>query len=162
MTAGRRGGEGSRGRTLISRVVVAAALAGSMSSRVAAQDTAIVIRPIPSAADTIQAGLPAEVVRQVVAFYNDSTTLRFHGSLSVPAGAQLRGRVAVFRGTLRVFGRIDGTVMVINGDLIIAAGGTVVGPVTVAGGRIDLRRGGTHQGEATSYDPLASVYRQPT
>ncbi len=133
-----------------------------LASRVAAQDTAIVIRPIPGASDTIQAGLPAEVVRQVVAFYNDSTTLRFSGSVTVPATAQLRGRVAVFRGTLRVFGRVEGAVMVINGDLIVAAGGTVVGPVTVAGGRLEVRPGGTHHGEVTSYDPLAPVYRQPT
>jgi hypothetical protein len=126
------------------------------------QDTAIVIRPIPSDADTVQVGLAPEIVRSVVAFYNDSTTLRFQGSLTVPAGSQLQGRVAVFRGTLRVFGRIDGAVTVINGDLIIAEGGTVVGPVTVAGGRLDVRRGGSHQGEAASYDPLAPVYRQPT
>jgi hypothetical protein len=125
------------------------------------QDTAIVIRPIPSEADTAQAGLPSELVRQLVAFYNDSTTLRFSGSLTVPATAQMRGRVAVFRGTLRVFGRIDGAVMVINGDLIVGAGGTVVGPVTVAGGRVEVRAGGTRQGEMAGYDPLAPVYRQP-
>lgn len=144
---------------------IAAAVALMLgAARVAgAQDTAIVIRPVPVGEDTTeQVGLPAEIVRELVARYNDSTTLRFNGSFTLTAGARLEGRVAVFRGTLRVAGRIDGAVTVINGDLIIAPGGMVVGPVTVAGGRVDVRRGGTLLGEPTTYDALAPVYRLPT
>lgn len=131
--------------------------------RLHGQDTAIVIRPVPSEADTVgPTALPIELVRQVIARYNDSTAIRFNGSVNLPAGSRLEGQVAVFRGTIRVFGRVDGPVTVINGDLVIAAGGIVVGPVIVVGGRVDVRRGGTLRGEQASYDPLAPVFRLPT
>lgn len=149
-----------RRRLLRTGVALAAVLLGA--GRLAAQDTAIVIRPLPIEADTVeQVGLPTELVQQLIAVYNDSTTLRFAGSVTVPATARLEGRIAVFRGTMRVYGRITGSVTVINGDLIIAAGGSVQGPVTVVGGRVDVRRGGSYQGDQTSYDALAPVFRLP-
>ena len=128
--------------------------------RLAAQDTVVVIRP--NAPDTTTEGtVPPEVIRQLITGYNDSLTTRIAGSFAVPAGSAITGRVAVYRGTLRVLGRIEGPVMVINGDLVIGPGGVVVGPVLVVGGRIDVRPGGRLDGEKTAYDPLAPVYRLP-
>jgi hypothetical protein len=126
----------------------------------AAQDSVVVIRP--TVPDSVPgATLPAEVLGQLIAFYNDSTTTRIAGSFTLPAPARHQGRLAVYRGTLRVLGRIEGAVAVINGDLIIGPGGAVIGPVLVVGGRVEIRQGGTLQGEETSWEPLAPVVRQP-
>jgi hypothetical protein len=151
-------------RAVVRWAVVAALAAGAaLTPRpAAAQDSVIVIRPGPESDSGAVRGLPAEIVQQVISWYNDSTTLRFNGSTVVPATSRLGGRVAVYRGTLRVFGRIDGPVAVINGDLIIATGGVVAGNVLVVGGQVDIRRGGSLVGEQVAYEALAPVYRLPT
>lgn len=143
------------------RALVALALATAGAATASAQDSVVVIRPdLPD--DSLDVGqLAPEVVRQLIAIYNDSLTTRIAGSFTLPAGSSHRGRIAVYRGSLRVLGRIEGAVTVINGDLIVGPGGAVVGPAIVAGGRIDVREGGTHQGEATVYEPIAPVTRMP-
>ena len=143
-------------------LAVAGALAGAGARPALAQDSVIVIRPVAATGDTLGVrGLAPEIVQQVVAWFNDSTTLRFNGSTVVPATSRLVGRVAVHRGTLRVLGQIDGPVTVINGDLIVPAGGAVRGNVLVVGGQIDVRRGGIVEGEQSAFEALAPVYRLP-
>ncbi|MBM4186950.1 MAG: hypothetical protein FJ206_06525 [Gemmatimonadetes bacterium] len=142
---------------------LAAAAVSLSPGGLSGQDSVIVIRPTPATGDTARGpSIAPEVVERVLAWYNDSTTLRFNGSTVVPAGSRLVGRVAVYRGTLRVLGRIEGPVAVINGDLVVGAGGTVVGDVLVVGGVIDVRRGGALEGEVTSYEAAAPVARLPT
>jgi hypothetical protein len=134
------------------------ALAVGRPAGAAAQDT-LVIRPSVDADSALAGSLPPEVVREAIAVFNDSTTTRFTGSITLPANARLAGRIAVFRGNLRVHGRIEGEVTVINGDLIVASGGVVAGDVLVPGGRIEVRPGGTLAGERRSHEGFASVYR---
>ncbi len=141
--------------------VLALLFSGGEGERVWAQDSLVIIRPLPEVDTAVVRSLPSGVVGQVVAVYNDSATTRFGGSFSLPAGARLEGRVAVYRGTLRVNGTIAGAILVINGDLIIGPGGTVLGPVLVTGGRIEVRPGGRLDGERTAYDALAPVFRKP-
>ena len=149
------------GRRRIVGLVAALAWFGLAPAMARAQDSVVVIRP-DQVGDTLsQANLPVDVIRRIIAIYNDSTTTRIAGSFALPAGAHLEGRVAVYRGTLRVYGRIDGAVTVINGDVVVGAGGMIRGPVLVVGGRVDVRRGGGLDGEQTAYDPLAPVFRLP-
>ncbi|MEO8448382.1 MAG: hypothetical protein ABI647_01255 [Gemmatimonadota bacterium] len=125
-----------------------------------AQDSVIVVRPEATAADSAQpGGLPAEVVRELIGFYNDSTATRMVGSFLLPKTASLAGHVAVFRGTLRVYGHIDGPVVVINGDLLVADGGQIIGNALVVGGRIEVRAGGLIAGTRRAYEDPAPLYR---
>ena len=131
------------------------------AGRLGAQDSLVIIRPSAEVDTTVTGVLPGEILKQVVQIYNDSATIRFGGSFTLPRGARLEGRVAVYRGTLRVNGTIAGPVLVINGDMIVGPGGTVLGPVLVTGGRIDVRPGGRLDGERTAYEALAPVFRTP-
>ena len=124
------------------------------------QDSVVVIRPEATAADSAQpGGLAADLVREVIAFYNDPSTTRIAGSFGLPKGTSVTGSVAVFRGTLRVYGHIEGPVVVINGDLLVADGGQIIGNTLVVGGRIEVRAGGLIAGTRRAYDDLAPLYR---
>jgi hypothetical protein len=131
---------------------------GAAATGVEAQDTLVVIRPVaPDTAE--QRGPPLEAVRRALQAYNDSAMTRVVGSFVLPASAQLTGGVAVFRGNFRVFGRLAGPVTVINGDLIVAAGGVVEGDALVVGGQIEVREGGVLRGGRESHDGFAPVVR---
>ena len=119
------------------------------------QDTTIVIHPDSVA---LQArALPRLVSEEVIRFYNDSATTRLVGRTRLPHGNEWRGNVAVRNGPVFVGGRIQGTLVVINGDLEFEAGGTVTGDVIVVGGIVDST-GGTIGGELRQYrEPL--LYR---
>lgn len=58
------------------------------------------------------------------------------GDRAVPAGRTLPGPVAVARGNLDVYGKIDGDAFVIGGDLRVHPGGEVTGHALTAGGRV--------------------------
>ena len=71
------------------------ALFGAGAARASAQDSVIVIRP-KEAGDTLGvSGPPAEVVRELLAIYNDTSTARLAGSFTLPVGARLQGPVAL-------------------------------------------------------------------
>lgn len=129
--------------------------------RVTAQDTLVVIRPVAPPADTVAPEPPADAVWRALAVYNDTGTTRIVGSFTLPAGARFQGRVAVYRGNLRVYGHLTGPVTVINGDLIVASGGVVDGDAFVVGGRVEVRDRGLLTGRRESHDGFAPVVRSP-
>jgi hypothetical protein len=126
----------------------------------AAQDSLIVINPDAPAPDAETGGLPPAVITRLLNAWNDSGTIRLSGNLTLPAGTEISGRVASFRGTLRVAGTITGELTVINGDLVIADGGRVYGNVLVAGGRMTIDSGGVHEGDSEVHWDAAPVTRQ--
>lgn len=138
--------------------LLAAALAG-LPAAAAGQDTLVVIRPVAPPADTAAAEPPAAAVQRAIEVYNDSATTRITGSFTLPAGARLQGRVAVYRGSLRVYGHVTGSVTVINGDLIVASGGVVDGEAFVVGGRIEVRPRGLLTGTQEIHEGFAPVLR---
>ncbi len=124
-----------------------------------AQDSVVVIDP--NAPDSTQrGGLPADVLRDLLAAYNDSTALRFAGDVSVPADGKLAGRVVVYRGTVDVAGEVDGPVTVINGDLRVRSTGRISGPVLVAGGRLTAEEGSRLEAGSRVFWDAAPVYRR--
>jgi hypothetical protein len=150
---------GSVRRVVGLAVFTAAVGLGPVPSATAQDTTVVIIRPtLP--VDTVPSP-PGDVVQRVIATYNDSTTTRLSGSFALPRGARLQGAVALFRGTLRVNGFIQGPVTVINGDLIIGATGTIDGNILIVGGRIEERPGSVHLGRSETYEGLAPVYRGP-
>lgn len=121
----------------------------------ALQDTTIVIHPDSAALEA--RALPRLVAEEVIRFYNDSTTTRLVGRTRLPRGNEWRGNVAVRNGPVFVGGRVQGTLVVINGDLAFEPGGEVTGDVIVVGGVVDSS-GGRIAGEMRQYrEPL--LYR---
>ncbi len=126
-----------------------------------AQDSVVVINPDESGQDSAALGLPPAILNELLTTWNDSGTVRLPGGLTLPAGAALSGRVAAFRGSVRIAGEFSGSLTVINADLVILPGGVVHGDVLVAGGRFTIEPGGTHDGEPRVFWDAAAVQRQP-
>ena len=110
-----------------------------------AQDSVIVIDPDlpPGDSAVVRAGPPPDVVAALLDFYNDSSTTRMQGDVSLPAGSAFAGRLALFRGSLRLAGRVRGDVVVINATLYPLPGADVEGDILVVGGRL-IRSPGVH------------------
>jgi hypothetical protein len=97
---------------------------------------ALVVPRAASAQEEALSQLPDSVAHRVVAFYNSARTIRLSGESRLPEGSTLNGSVAVLGGPLRVAGRIDGDLVVINGDLELESGAAITGNITVVGGSI--------------------------
>jgi hypothetical protein len=137
-------------------------LALAIATPALAQDTVTVIDPeAPPIHLPYRGGPPAEALREAVARYNDTTVTRLFGSFTVGSATTIQGDVGIYRGTLRVMGRITGRVTIINGSLIVGPGGMVEGDVLLLGGRYQVLPGGQHTGEIRSWSEVAPVYRNP-
>jgi hypothetical protein len=64
----------------------------------------------------------------------------------VPASASLNGPIAVADGSLDVYGRLDGSAYVMDGDVVVHSGGIITGDAVSVGGRV-LVEGGRVDGE---------------
>jgi hypothetical protein len=122
------------------------------------QDTTIVIQPESSSAALEARALPRLVSEEVVRLYNDAATTRLVGRTRLPHGNEWRGNVAVRNGPVYVAGRVQGTLVVINGDLFFQTGAEVSGDVIVVGGTVDTTSAPKIAGELRQYrEPL--LYR---
>jgi hypothetical protein len=128
-----------------------------------AQDSVIVIDPdlAPGDSSIVRAGPPADVISELLAFYNDSATTRVQGDVSFPAGSMFAGRLAIFRGSLRLAGQVRGDVVVINATLYLLPGADVEGDVLVVGGRLIRSPGARHAGRERVLWDAAPVLRGP-
>jgi hypothetical protein len=98
----------------------------------------------PEPVDTLDLGeLPPEVADEVVAFFNDPSTILVSGRTRIPAERTLSGNVASLGGPLVVAGRIEGRVMVLDGDVELAEGAAISGDLTVVGGTVGGLDGAT-------------------
>src|SRR5207247_1640575 len=96
------------------------------------------------------------MTRTAVRRYNAPTTTRLVGRARLPHGNEWRGDVAVRNGTVVVAGRVDGTLLVINGDAILDTGAVVTGDVIVVGGTVARSPTAMVSGELRVYTaPLA-------
>ncbi|HUL02562.1 MAG TPA: BamA/TamA family outer membrane protein [Gemmatimonadales bacterium] len=118
------------------------------------QDTAIVINPESSA--TAPHELPRTVAEEAVAFFNAATTTRLVGRTTLPHGNEWRGNVAVRNGSVSLAGRIAGSLLVIDGEVVLDSTGEVTGSITVIGGSIARAPQARVGGEVRVYrEPLA-------
>lgn len=117
--------------------------------------------PAASPADTLRRmDLPPTVADEVVRFFNDRRTLHFSGRTRIPEDRSVRGDVAVLGGPLVVAGRVEGRVVVINGDVELLPGAVVDGDLTVVGGEVTGLDGARVGGEVLSYaERLRYVHR---
>jgi len=125
---------------------------------VTVQDTTIVIHPDSSSVTLEARALPRVVSDEVIRFYNDPATTRLVGRTRLPRGNEWRGNVAVRSGPVLVAGRVQGSLVVINGDLLFETGAEVTGTVIVVGGIVDDTAKARIGGEVRQYrEPL--LYR---
>lgn len=103
---------------------------------VSAQDTAIVINPETNGVHLTPPELPRQVADSAIAFFNSAATSRLVGRTEIPAGTVWHGDVAVRNGPVILAGRIEGSLLVINGDLVLKPGAVVSGAVLVVGGEL--------------------------
>src|SRR5205823_13042981 len=100
--------------------------------------------------------LPRAVAEEVVHRYNAAATTRLVGRSSLPAGNAWRGDVAVRSGPVMVGGRVEGTLLVINGDAVLDTTAVITGDLIVVGGTVARARGARVSGEVRIYqEPLA-------
>jgi hypothetical protein len=131
-----------------------------LASPLWAQDSIIVIDPnAPPIDSVVRAGPPPEVVAELVALYNDSATTRMQGDVTLPAGSRFEGNLALFRGSLRIAGRVNGPVTVANGTLYLLPGSSVQGEILVVGGRLIRSEQVEHFGRERVYWDAAPVVR---
>jgi hypothetical protein len=125
-----------------------------------AQDSVIVIDPnAPPSDSVIRGGPPPDVVAELIRFYNDSTTTRMQGDVSLPAGSRFEGQLALYRGSLRIAGRVAGRIAVANGTLYLLPGAAVEGEILVVGGRLIRSEQVSHVGGERVYWDAAPVIR---
>ena len=133
-----------------------------LASPVGAQDSVIVIDPnAPPTDSVVQSGPPPEVVTELIALFNDSASTRMQGDVSLPAGSRFDGSLALFRGSLRIAGRVNGPVTVANGTLYLLPGASVQGDILVVGGRLIRSEQVEHRGRQRVYWDAAPVIRTP-
>jgi surface antigen Omp85-like protein len=126
---------------------VLAALLAAAAVPALAQDT------IPRRVEA--AALPPHVADRIIDFFNDPETIHFTGATRIPAERTVGGDVAVLDAPLTVAGRIDGDVVVINGDLELLDGAAITGDVIVVGGAVTGDDLATVGGELVAYsEPL--------
>jgi hypothetical protein len=126
------------------------------------QDSVIVIDPNAPPSDSIvRSGPPPDVVADLIAFYNDSGATRMQGDVTLPAGSRFEGKLALYRGSLRVAGRVVGSIAVANGTLYLLPGSAVDGEILVVGGRLLRSEQVDHKGPERVYWDAAPVVRNP-
>ena len=86
-------------------------------------------------------GVPREVSREVVAFWNARETRRVRGGFMLSAGDTLRGDIAILGGTTRIAGVVTGSVLAVNGNVILVPSGRVMRDLTVVGGAVEHEPG---------------------
>jgi hypothetical protein len=122
------------------------------------QDSTIVIHADSSSATLEARALPKLVSEEIIRFYNAPGTTRLVGRTRLPRGNEWRGNVAVRSGPVLVAGRVQGSLVVINGDLLFDTGAEVTGDVIVVGGTANDTAKARIGGEVRQYrEPL--LYR---
>jgi hypothetical protein len=143
------------------RLLVAGALL-ALAAPLRAQDSVIVIDPnAPPSDSVVRGGPPPGVIAELIDFYNDSATTRMQGDVSLPAGSRFEGKLALYRGSLRIAGRVVGPIAVANGTLYLLPGAAVEGEILVVGGRLIRSEQVSHFGPERVYWDAAPVVRNP-
>lgn len=81
------------------------------------------------------------------------------GGRQVAPGETVRGTVAVARGSLDVYGRVEGNAVALHGDIVVHHGGLVRGDAVAIGGRVRAR-GGIVEGDIRSVSRLLPMARR--
>jgi hypothetical protein len=103
--------------------------------------------------------LPSDVRRLVVDRWNGPNEFRASDRAEIGENSEVRGNVSVLRGPLFLAGRVTGTVVVINGDVILQPTARIDGDLIVVGGDVDGLASARIGGATRIYRP-ALAYRE--
>jgi hypothetical protein len=106
------------------------------------------------------ADLPPGVSEQLQTVIDDPSTVHFAASGFIAGSETIGSNVAAFDGLLTVAGRVEGDIVVVNGDLEFESGAWVMGNVTVVGGSLRGADLATIGGTITIYGEGFSLYRR--
>ena len=81
------------------------------------------------------ANLAPELEWELLRMY-DGGAVRYDGMAVIRASEVVRDGVAAMDGTLRIAGRVEGSVAMVNGDVVLEPGASVTGDITVIGGEV--------------------------
>jgi cytoskeletal protein CcmA (bactofilin family) len=104
--------------------------------------------------------LPRDLAERIAEVLNDPATERHEGVTSVEAGRTVASDLAVLEGDLQLAGRVDGNVVVVNGNLQLADGAEVGGDVIVVGGEIAGEQEASVTGDMVVFDEPVSHCRR--
>lgn len=99
---------------------------------------ALALAAPPGARAQEPGALPRDLADRVTEVLNHPATDRREGATAVEAGRTVASDLAVLDGALQLAGRVEGNVVVVNGDLDLAQGAQVTGDVVVVGGEIQV------------------------
>lgn len=133
------------------RTTLCLVLLGVAAHQAAAQDTAIVIHPESASVRLAGQVLPRIVAEEAVRLYNAPTTTRLVGRSRLPGSNAWRGDVAVRNGPALIAGRIEGTLLVLNGDAVLDSGAEITGDLLVLGGTATVSSDARVLGEVRQY-----------
>lgn len=118
--------------------------------------TAAVAQETPRAAP---ATLPIDVRRLVIDRWNGANEFRAADRADINESAEVRGNVSVLRGPLFLAGHVTGSVLVINGDVILRPTARIDGDLLVVGGDVE-GRGPARIGGSTTIYRQSLAYRE--
>ena len=123
------------------RIIWALALAMS-ATRVGAQQP-----------DTVagRGALPQNIANEVMRRWEAAGGVRGSGPVTIEAGREVSGDVAVRGGTVTIGGRIQGHVTALDADVVLQPGARVDGDLWVIGGALSGREGARIDGEIRIY-----------
>jgi hypothetical protein len=98
-----------------------------------------------------EAGLPRRLEWQLLDFFRDVGTLRPTPPYRIEAGDTVRGNVGIVGGDAHVAGRLEGNLVVVNGNVVVEGAGVIAGDVTVVGGQATMADGHAVRGTLTVY-----------
>ncbi|MCU0626919.1 MAG: polymer-forming cytoskeletal protein [Gemmatimonadaceae bacterium] len=78
---------------------------------------------------------------EIEALYNAPATRRVQGAFALAADSVVGSALAVLGGPVRIAGRVDGSLLVLNGDVALEATAVITGDVAVLGGRLERAEG---------------------
>jgi hypothetical protein len=116
---------------------------------------------MPTRADSARSlDLPDEVADAVIDFLNDPRRVQLTGPTRVEADSTIRSDIAVLEGPLVIAGRVEGSVLVVNGDAELLPGGAITGDLLVVGGEVRGAQQAVVGGEMLAYLGRLSYRRE--
>jgi hypothetical protein len=129
-----------------------------MKMRALSLSVLLLLGLIGAAAAQVVPGEPAgrwnlnrSVAEEVQRRLNDAGTQVREGGVTLAGGASHPGDLAVLDGDLVLGGRVEGNVLVVNGDVRLLSGASVNGDLRVVGGRIAGLEGAAVRGEIVTH-----------
>ena len=105
--------------------------------------------------------VPSEVRQSIEDRWNGPNALRSRDSVHIASGAPaVEGNVAVQDGPVVIAGRVNGSLLAVNSDVLLLPGAQITGDLWIVGGRLRGGQNGTITGEVRIYEARVATRRE--